>query len=106
MKGFEKVAHVSDITPAVPKRITVGEMDCVLFKVGEQVYAIENTCPHQHYSVFHQAIREGYAITCPMHGWSFDLRNGAAVRGSGRLNILEVRLDNNDVWIKHPEEPL
>ena len=106
MKGFEKVAQVSDITPRIPKRIKVGETDCVLFKEGDQVYAIENICPHQHYSIFHQAIREEFTITCPMHGWSFDVRNGEAVKGSGRLRTLEIRLDNDDVWIKLPEEEI
>jgi nitrite reductase/ring-hydroxylating ferredoxin subunit len=39
-----------------------------------------------------------------MHGWSFDLRSGKAVRGSGHLNILEVRVDSNTVWVKMPED--
>jgi nitrite reductase/ring-hydroxylating ferredoxin subunit len=106
MKGFEKAAQVNDVTPAVPKRIKIGQMECVLFKEGDHVYAIENICPHQHYSIFHQAIKEGFTITCPMHGWRFDIRNGEAVQGSGHLKILEVRLDKDDVWIKLPEEEI
>jgi nitrite reductase/ring-hydroxylating ferredoxin subunit len=101
---YEKVARMSEITPASPKRIKVGEMECVLFNVGEQIFAIENLCPHQLYSVFYQGTVEQFTLTCPMHGWSFDLRTGQAIKGSGRLKIVEVRVDKNDVWIKKPED--
>jgi nitrite reductase/ring-hydroxylating ferredoxin subunit len=100
MIGFEKVAQIDEITPASPKRIKVGESECVLFRIGEQIFAIENLCPHQLYAVFHQGILEQYTITCPMHGWSFDVRNGKAVTGSGRLKTLEVLVDKNIVWVK------
>jgi nitrite reductase/ring-hydroxylating ferredoxin subunit len=104
MDGFQKVAQVDDITPASPKRITVGDLEGVLFRVGEQIFAIENLCPHQLFAVFHQGILDQFTITCPMHGWSFDLRTGKAVAGSGRLKILEVRIEQNNVWVKKAEE--
>jgi nitrite reductase/ring-hydroxylating ferredoxin subunit len=31
-------------------------------------------------------------ITCPKHGWSFDLHSGMGDRGSYRLKIWEVQL--------------
>jgi 3-phenylpropionate/trans-cinnamate dioxygenase ferredoxin subunit len=104
MIGFEKVAHIHEITPASPKRITVGESECVLFRIGDEIFAIENLCPHQLYAVFHQGILNQYTITCPMHGWSFDVRTGKAVTGSGRLKTLEVRMDKNSVWVKKLED--
>jgi nitrite reductase/ring-hydroxylating ferredoxin subunit len=39
-----------------------------------------------------------------MHGWSFDVRTGKAVTGSGRLKTLEVRMDKNSVWVKKLED--
>ncbi|RPI05598.1 MAG: Rieske (2Fe-2S) protein [Ignavibacteriae bacterium] len=100
MTGFEQVARVDEITPARPKRVNVGDRECVLLSVGGQLFAIENLCPHQRYSVFHQAVVDHYTITCPMHSWSFDLRTGKAITGSGRLNIFECRVENNMVWVK------
>jgi 3-phenylpropionate/trans-cinnamate dioxygenase ferredoxin component len=104
MIGFEKVAQTHEITPARPKRIIIGTVECVLFRVGDEIFALENLCPHQRYSVFHQGIVEQFTITCPMHGWSFDLRTGNAVTGSGRLKIFEVCVDKNDVWVKTPDD--
>jgi nitrite reductase/ring-hydroxylating ferredoxin subunit len=104
MIGFEKVARADEITPAAPKRVKIGECECVLFCVDGRIFAVENLCPHQRYAVFHQGILDKYTITCPMHGWSFDVRTGKAVAGSGRLNIFEVRVDKNNVWVKNPED--
>ena len=104
MVGYKKVALIDEITPASPKRIMVGENECVLFRVGEEIFGIENLCPHQLYAIFHQGIVEHGTITCPMHGWSFDLRTGKAVRGSGHLKILEVRVDKDNVWVKMSED--
>jgi nitrite reductase/ring-hydroxylating ferredoxin subunit len=104
MIGFEKVAKFDEITRSYPQRVAVGDFECVLFRVGAQIFALENLCPHQRYSVFHQAVLDHYTLTCPMHGWSFDVRTGKAVTGSGHLKTFEVRVEKNDVWIKRPEE--
>jgi nitrite reductase/ring-hydroxylating ferredoxin subunit len=104
MTGFEKVALVNEITPGSPKRIKVGDYECVLFCIGEQIFAFENLCPHQRYSAFHQGVLDQYTITCPMHGWSFDVRTGKAITGNGHLNILEVRVDRNSIWVKKSDD--
>ena len=104
MVGFEKVAKVDEITQSYPKSVQVGDFECVLFRVGTQIFALENLCPHQRYSVFHQGVLDHYTITCPMHGWSFDVRTGKAVSGSGCLKTFEVHVDKNDVWVKKIEE--
>jgi nitrite reductase (NADH) small subunit len=100
MKGFEKVAQADEITPAYPKRVRVGTSECVLVCIDGKIFAFENLCPHQRYSVFHQGIIDHCTITCPMHGWSFDVRTGNAVTGSGHLKIFEVRVEHNTVWVK------
>ena len=33
-------------------------------------------------------------LTCPKHGWSFDIFNGRADRGNYKLGIWEVRLSD------------
>jgi 3-phenylpropionate/trans-cinnamate dioxygenase ferredoxin subunit len=68
------------------------------------LFAIENRCPHQQRSAFHQAQVDGCVIRCPMHGWTFDLRTGDPVAGSGRLRTFEVRESGNAVYVRRPEE--
>jgi len=46
-------------------------------------------------------VLDGYTITCPMHTWSFDIRSGKAVTGSGRIKTFELRVVGNEVLIKN-----
>jgi nitrite reductase/ring-hydroxylating ferredoxin subunit len=104
IKGFERIAGLDEITPEHPKRVTIKGNEIVLFRTGAEIFAVENSCPHQHYSVFHQSRLNDYAITCPMHGWSFDVRTGKNITGNGQLKVFEIRLEGNDVWMKSPKE--
>jgi nitrite reductase (NADH) small subunit len=101
--GFEKAGLVEEITSARPKRLSLGSYEIVLFRKDNEIFAIENLCPHQLMSVFHQSTLDGYTLTCPMHGWSFDVRSGKAVAGSGRIKKFEVEARGKEVWIKLPE---
>ena len=101
IEEFERVARIDEITPTRPKRVMAGGLEIVLFRAGNEIFAIENLCPHQHFSVFHQGVLDGYILTCPMHAWSFDIRSGKAVTGSGRLRTFELRVVGNEVLIKN-----
>jgi nitrite reductase/ring-hydroxylating ferredoxin subunit len=39
-----------------------------------------------------------------MHAWSFDIRSGKAVVGSGRIRTFELRIVGNEVLIKNSED--
>ncbi|MGD0591276.1 MAG: Rieske 2Fe-2S domain-containing protein [Bacteroidota bacterium] len=101
IEGFERIAALDEVTPARPKRVMVGEREIVLFRVEDEIFAVENLCPHQQFSVFHQGVLDGYIITCPMHAWSFDIRSGRAVTGSGRIKTFELCVVGNEVLIKN-----
>ena len=100
-EDFVRIARINEVTPARPKRVMVGTREIVLFRLGTEFFAIENLCPHQQFSVFHQGVLDGYTITCPMHAWSFDVRSGKAVAGSGRIRTFELRVVGNEVLIKN-----
>ena len=42
-----------------------------------QVYAIENRCPHKG-GPLSEGIVHGGSVTCPLHNWVFDLATGEA----------------------------
>jgi 3-phenylpropionate/trans-cinnamate dioxygenase ferredoxin subunit len=103
-EGFEAVGPSADVTPARSKRVTVNGRELVLFRVEGRCVAIENNCPHQHMSAFQQGHIEGFVIRCPMHGWTFDLRTGAAVAGSGRIRTFEVREEGGVISVQRPPD--
>jgi len=83
-------------------RVCVDDHDIALWRVEGELYAIAVTCPHQHFASLHNGTLEDFCVTCPMHGWSFSLRSGRAVRGSGRVQVYAVREEHGRVHLTLP----
>ncbi len=99
MEGFTRVGRVADFSPFRLKSLSVNGLDVVLLVAGSAMYAFENNCPHQHFSVLHQGTLDGCTLTCPMHGWTFDLKTGKATNGNGRLRVFETVIEEDAVWV-------
>ena len=80
--------------------------DIALFKRNGEYFAVNNVCAHQHFSMLHQGMLEECTITCPMHGWTYDLRTGKATTGQGRVATYNVRVQGQDVLIEVPFKDL
>jgi nitrite reductase/ring-hydroxylating ferredoxin subunit len=100
--GFVRVIDANECFARRIRRVEVDGEEVVLFAVEGSIYAVRNLCPHQHFSGLHIGILKGHEITCPMHGWTFDVRSGRATVGDGKLKCYEVRVLGNDVWIERP----
>jgi nitrite reductase/ring-hydroxylating ferredoxin subunit len=83
-------------------KLDVEGEEIAIFRVGDEVFAVGNVCPHQHFSRIHEGTLEGLVVTCPMHGWSFDLRSGACVNGSGSLKRYKVTHRGNLMFLELP----
>jgi 3-phenylpropionate/trans-cinnamate dioxygenase ferredoxin subunit len=68
--------RLADLEDRKPVRIEIaGEPVCVA-RVGDQVFAIGDTCSHANVSLSEGEI-DGFDIECWLHGSRFDLRTGA-----------------------------
>ena len=54
---------------------TVGRDGLVVCRVGGQLFALTDNCSHADTPLSEGRLR-GYGLTCPMHGASFDVRDG------------------------------
>ena len=99
MDGFTKIGRAGDLAQGRPQNLSLGGIEVVVVKTGEAVYAFENNCPHQHFSLLHQGIVENCSITCPMHGWTFNMNSGTSTNGNGRLRKFDVKISGGWVWI-------
>lgn len=73
--AYQAVARVEDIPAQGGLCVCVGGVDIGLFRVAEDIYAIENRCPHAG-DPLNEGTLEGTIVTCRAHGWQFDLRTG------------------------------
>jgi len=99
VEGFTRIGRTEDFRDRKPKNVSFEGIDFVVVKVGGGIFAFENNCPHQHFSMLHQGLMEGCSITCPMHGWTFDLTSGKSTNGDGHLERVEVRISDGWVWL-------
>jgi nitrite reductase/ring-hydroxylating ferredoxin subunit len=85
------------------KVIADGE-EIALFRVDGRVCAVSNMCPHQKFQKLHEGMYENGIITCPMHGWAYDVRTGNSTNASGRLKIFKTEVKNGKVYLETGSE--
>ncbi|NUN71171.1 MAG: Rieske 2Fe-2S domain-containing protein [Bacteroidetes bacterium] len=93
------VCSEQDVRSGRGTRVRVNGEDLVLFRVDEHICAVANNCPHQHFAKLHDGLYENGIVTCPMHGWSFDVRTGAPVNAGGRLRTFPAEVRNGTVYV-------
>ncbi len=59
-----------------------GAHQVALFRVGDEVRAIDNVCPHAGADLASGEF-DGDSVACPWHGWEFDTRTGECTSVAG-----------------------
>lgn len=91
----------SELMPGKPVRIEKnGESICVA-RIGDQVFAIGDTCSHSDASLSEGDITD-FAIECWLHGASFDLRTGEALSlpAVAPVKNYSVNVDGDSVTVE------
>ena len=89
---------------AVPRRgarciTTPGGKIAVFRTADDQIYAIENRCPHKG-GPLAEGIVHGRHVTCPLHNWVFDLATGECVEAAEHsVRAHAVRADDGRVFV-------
>jgi NAD(P)H-dependent nitrite reductase small subunit len=72
---WERVCRSDEVTADEPKAVTVNGLEIGIFRVADQLYAIENVCSHE-YAYLTKGIVEGTVVECPLHQAQFCLKTG------------------------------
>lgn len=92
-----KIGEMSDLTAEKPLRVTLGSDKVLIFLVEGAPIATAARCPHAQ-GPLHQGEVCGTVLTCPWHGWSFDLVTGACEEDPDLLlKRYAVRVEGNDI---------
>lgn len=90
---------MADLPLDKPLGLTVRGHKIALFKVGDSVFATDGVCPHASGPI-HCGTVAGTAVTCPWHGWAFDLRSGACTEDPDlTLRTYPVEIDGDDIMV-------
>jgi nitrite reductase/ring-hydroxylating ferredoxin subunit len=105
-----RVARECEVPDGRGLCVRVGRLDIGLYRVEGRIYALENACPHAGYPL-HEGDLEGSVITCPQHGWQFDVRTGFRPGDADGWPIprFPVRVVDGEIWLdvppRAPDEP-
>ena len=72
------VMVVDDLQEGTSKALTMNGTEVAVFRCGNQLYALQNRCPHAGGSLADGTV-EGDEVICPLHGYRFNIRTGACV---------------------------
>jgi nitrite reductase/ring-hydroxylating ferredoxin subunit len=73
---FVKVAEKGDLIEGFGKVVTVEGRSIALFRVKNEYFALANVCLHRG-GPLGEGFLSGSVVTCPWHGWKFDVRTGS-----------------------------
>lgn len=99
MTGFVPVAKTDELRPGEGKVVEAGGRKIALFNVGGEFYAVDNTCLHRGGPLGEGSL-EGPVVTCPWHGWQYDVRTGQNTFNPGvGVRRYEVRVEGSTVLV-------
>lgn len=95
------MAALVDLAPGEPCLVEAEGRRIVLVRLGDQVYACGDVCPHQGGALSAGRLA-GARLACPRHGWMFDVRTGDCLfppRGRP-VPSYPVRLEDGQVLVR------
>ena len=99
------VVKTSAIEPGQSIVIKLDNKSIAIFNTGKRFYAINNACPHLG-GPLNEGTLEGEVVTCPWHGWQYDLKSGCPIT-TPNVRTYPLRLDGDTLQIAvTPEAPM
>ena len=103
MAARHGVAEVSEIVAGKGHLVEVAGKQIAVFNLGDRFVALDNTCPHQGGPLGEGYLETNGVVSCPWHGWTFDLKTGVSpIDGDVRVACYPVRIVDGDVLVDLP----
>ena len=96
---FIEVAKQSDIKPGNGKTVNIKGIAIAIFNVNGDFYAIDNTCPHRG-GPLGEGELNGNVVTCPLHGWQFDVTTGKNVMLPQNVKTYKTKVENGNIFVE------
>jgi len=94
--AWHDLVAVQEVPEGQALRIERDGRGLFVFRDGADVRVYDSRCPHQSTDIPQLAL-EGGTLTCPKHGWCFDVATGACVKnGDQPLKRYETRVDDGE----------
>jgi nitrite reductase/ring-hydroxylating ferredoxin subunit len=97
--NWVRVASVAACPPGTCIEVVAADRIVALFNVAGAFYALDGVCPHQGGPLGKGSLN-GSIVTCPWHGWQFDVRTGRHQLSAALLQpAFPVRVEDGMVMV-------
>jgi len=97
MAEFVRVAGTNDVTPGHGIVAEVNGKTLAVFNVDGTYHVTDNDCVHRG-GPLGEGDLEGHVVSCPWHGWQFDVTTGECVKKpSAKVNVYQVTVEGTDI---------
>lgn len=95
-----KVCRFDQLTDNKGYPVNVDDYEVALFRVGKDVFALEDCCSHQDFPLNGAAVMQD-RIKCRAHGAEFCLKTGKALctPAFAPVQVFKVTVRNGDVYV-------
>jgi nitrite reductase (NADH) small subunit len=98
------VGALADFPDGKGRPVQVGNRRLAIFRIGEQVFAVDDRCPHRGFPLHDGAVSET-SVRCRTHGSCFDLVSGDVLRGPATrpTQAYPARCESDQVLVALPD---
>jgi nitrite reductase/ring-hydroxylating ferredoxin subunit/multimeric flavodoxin WrbA len=119
--NYIEVLNEADLPPNSQTVVSLGAVKIALFNYNNEITAMANACLHKGGPLVLGKVEkkyEGWYITCPWHGWEYNIKTGGAPPGyHDQQALYEVKVENGKILLsekpvvraqhaEHPEKKL
>lgn len=102
MNDWFRVAAATDCPPGTALECVAADRIVALFNVNGEFFALDGICPHQGGPLGRGKL-EGCIVTCPWHGWQFDVVTGQHQTSKSLVHPhFATKVEGGDVWVQLP----
>jgi nitrite reductase/ring-hydroxylating ferredoxin subunit len=108
---FAEVCDSDEIFEGKGRRIRFSDDEdhqVAVIRFKGELYCLDNICPHRHADRIHEGLinKHKETVMCPLHGWTYYLKNGENVnklQGLKSLKTHKVFEESGKVYVEKPE---
>ena len=99
MTNWVSCATIDECPPGASLERAIDGRIVAVFNVNGELYALDGICPHQG-GPLGQGQLHGQVVTCPWHGWQFNVRDGKSLLNPQiEQEAFQVRVDDGEIFL-------
>lgn len=98
MANWVRAAHVSDVPADCGLELVLAGRIVGLFRVDDDFFAMDGICAHQGGPVAKGGVC-GAIVTCPWHGWQYDVTTGKHELSEIRQQTFPVQRRGDELYV-------